>query len=31
MHKDTGILVIALWDDLDVPAKRRTGIASDTL
>nr|DAE29727.1 MAG TPA: hypothetical protein [virus sp. ctJLD79] len=30
VHKDAGIFVIALRDDLDVPAERRTGIAPDT-
>ncbi len=30
MHKDAGTLVIALRDDLDVPAECRTGIAPDT-
>ncbi len=30
MHKDAGILVIALRDDLDVPAECRTGIAPDS-
>ena len=31
MHKDAGALVIALRDNLHIPAKRSTGIASDTL
>ena len=31
MHKDAGALVIALRYNLHIPAKRSTGIASDTL